>query len=84
MSLDYVGKCRGCGCVLAASSLWLSENAEDDFRKSINSMLRYGLSIERMESEDVRTTSWNHADDCPNKPQPKKRKKNKNERSLFT
>ena len=63
MGKDYVGKCKECGCVEAACA---ERVPRDDLAKALATMVKIDLSIERMDSEDIRNASWKHTVDCPN------------------
>ena len=74
MSLDYIGRCCECDRVVAWTS---SEISPKELARIVADNIRCGLSIERMETEDVRTI-FGHADGCA-----QKRRKKPDEKQLF-
>lgn len=53
MRKDYVGICK-CGGIV----FWVAEEAVADARKDISHLLKDGISIERMETEEVRKSTF--------------------------
>ena len=53
MSKDYIGICN-CGGIV----FWVAEERVVDSRKEIAGLLKDGFSIERMETEKVRETTF--------------------------
>ena len=63
MSLDYIGRCGECDRVVAWTS---SEISPKELARIVADNIRCGLSIERMETDEVRTI-FGHAADCSQK-----------------
>lgn len=60
-----VGRCRECNLIVAALKLPATPR---EIREFSGGLVGRGYDVSHATSDDVRNSSWVHADDCPRKP----------------
>ena len=69
MSFCYVGRCRGCNQVVAAVVADMPDYPPKEVARDVAGFIREGLVVEKMDTEQVRTTF--HRCTCPKSKMPK-------------
>lgn len=64
MGLDYIARCTECGRLLGWASQSYEVDHKDELARLLSDWIKYGSSIERMETEAVRKADWDHAPHC--------------------
>lgn len=78
MGLDYVARCQKCNRFVCWTSQTLEEHDKAELSRNLAQWVRWGLSIERMETEKARTSDefW-HSAECPDHPDNRKKRRDK-------